>query len=174
MGDESAIPNFIGMQNYTFIPFAFLTDHLNCEIYFRNDSCILEHNIFITGWTRCTKLWYCGRPQFPRKKWTYPLLADHCSSTPRLIFSFFSFAFLQALCGTVICVPTLTGEKIQLSLLDEIIKPTTVKRIPAKGLPFPKEPNRRGDLLVNFDIKFPDSLSTNVKDILYDTLPNEC
>ncbi|XP_065209376.1 dnaJ protein homolog 1 [Planococcus citri] len=79
----------------------------------------------------------------------------------------------QALCGTIVSVPTLSGEKIQLNLLNEVIKPNTVKRIQGKGLPFPKEPNRRGDLLVSFDIKFPDSLTANVKDIIYDTLPSE-
>ncbi|XP_015597856.1 dnaJ protein homolog 1 [Cephus cinctus] len=78
----------------------------------------------------------------------------------------------QALCGTVIEVPTLSGEKITLNLTREIVKPTTVKRIQGQGLPFPKEPSRKGDLLVAFDIKFPDSLTQSVKDILYDTLPN--
>ncbi|CAG2058544.1 unnamed protein product [Timema podura] len=78
----------------------------------------------------------------------------------------------QALCGTTIEVPTLTGEKIPLNLTNEIIKPTTVKRIQGHGLPYPKEPSRKGDLLVSFDIKFPEKLSQSVKDILYDTLPN--
>jgi DnaJ-class molecular chaperone len=79
---------------------------------------------------------------------------------------------LQALCGTIINVPTLTGEKIPISLMDEIVKPTTVKRIQGHGLPFPKEPSRKGDLIVSFDIKFPDNITQSVKDILYDTLPN--
>ncbi|XP_076638676.1 dnaJ protein homolog 1 [Colletes latitarsis] len=78
----------------------------------------------------------------------------------------------QALCGTVIEVPTLTGEKITLNLTREIVKPNLVKRIQGHGLPFPKEPSRKGDLLVSFDIKFPESLSQSAKDILYDTLPN--
>ncbi|XP_063221600.1 dnaJ protein homolog 1-like [Bacillus rossius redtenbacheri] len=78
----------------------------------------------------------------------------------------------QALCGTLIEVPTLSGEKIPLNLRHEVIKPTTVKRIQGQGLPYPKEPSKRGDLLVSFDIKFPDTLSQSVKDILYDTLPN--
>lgn len=78
----------------------------------------------------------------------------------------------QALCGTIIEVPTLTGEKIPLNLTNEIIKPTTVKRLQGHGLPFPKEPSRKGDLTVVFDIKFPETLSSSVKDILYDTLPN--
>lgn len=78
----------------------------------------------------------------------------------------------QALCGTIIEVPTLTGEKITLNLTREIIKPTMVKRIEGHGLPFHKEPSQKGDLLVSFDIKFPDTLSQNARDILYDTLPN--
>ena len=78
----------------------------------------------------------------------------------------------QALCGTIIEIPTLTGEKITLNLTKEIAKPNTVKRIQGHGLPFPKEPSRRGDLMVSFDIKFPDSLTQSTKDILYDTLPN--
>ncbi len=35
----------------------------------------------------------------------------------------------------------------------------------------PKDPAKRGDLIVNFDIKFPDHLAQSVKDILHDTLP---
>lgn len=78
----------------------------------------------------------------------------------------------QALCGTVIEVPTLSGDKITLNLSREIVKPNLVKRIQGHGLPFPKEPSRKGDLLVAFDIKFPETLTQSAKDILYDTLPN--
>ncbi|XP_012273513.1 dnaJ protein homolog 1 [Orussus abietinus] len=78
----------------------------------------------------------------------------------------------QALCGAIVEVPTLSGEKVTLDLTREIVKPSTVKRIPGRGLPFPKEPSRKGELLVSFDIRFPESLAQSVKDILYDTLPN--
>lgn len=78
----------------------------------------------------------------------------------------------SALCGTQIEIPTLTGESIPLNLSREIIKPTTVKRIQGHGLPLPKEPSRKGDLLVSFDIIFPDMLTGSVKDILRDMLPN--
>lgn len=79
---------------------------------------------------------------------------------------------LQALCGVIVNVPTVTGEKIPINLMNEIVKPNTVKRIQGHGLPFPKEPSRKGDLIVSFDIKFPDNITQSVKDILYDTLPN--
>lgn len=77
----------------------------------------------------------------------------------------------EALCGTIIDVPTLTGEKIPVDMLNEIIKPTTSKRIVGQGLPMPKDATKRGDLIVNFDIKFPEHLAQSVKDILHDTLP---
>lgn len=82
------------------------------------------------------------------------------------IFSF------QALCGCIIEVPTMSTQTLPLNFTNEIIKPNTVKRIQGYGLPLPKEPSRRGDIIVNFDICFPESLSQSVKDIIYDTLPN--
>uniref|UniRef100_A0A2M3ZZC4 Putative mitochondrial protein n=2 Tax=Anopheles triannulatus TaxID=58253 RepID=A0A2M3ZZC4_9DIPT len=77
----------------------------------------------------------------------------------------------QALCGTVVKVPTLSGELLTISTANEVIKPHTVKRLQNRGLPFPKEPNRRGDLLVTFDIRFPDTVDASTKEILSDLLP---
>merc|ERR1711892_895645 len=58
----------------------------------------------------------------------------------------------EALCGSQVSVPLLGGERLALNLQDEVIKPSTVKRVVGKGLPNPKDPARRGDLIVNFDI----------------------
>lgn len=77
----------------------------------------------------------------------------------------------EALTGCALTIPTLTGDKVPLSMKNEVLKPSTVKKIPGQGLPFPKEPHKRGDLLVSFDIKFPDALNQNTKDILADLLP---
>ena len=78
---------------------------------------------------------------------------------------------LQALCGVLVDIPTLTGEKIPINLANEIVKPSTVKRIPGYGLPLPKEPTKRGDILVSFQIQFPEKLTQNSKDLLYELLP---
>lgn len=75
----------------------------------------------------------------------------------------------EALCGCTISIPTLTGERITHRISD-VVKPTTTKRIPGQGLPHSKEPSRRGDLIVSFDIKFPDSLPEGSKQILSDVL----
>lgn len=76
----------------------------------------------------------------------------------------------EALCGTVAQIPTLDGKKVGLQMLDEVIKPTTVKRLQGYGLPFPKDPSRKGDLIIKFEVLFPDRLSQSTKDILYDVL----
>lgn len=77
----------------------------------------------------------------------------------------------EALTGTgVVRVPTLDGEPVTLAIKD-IIKPSTVKRISGRGLPLIKEPNKRGDLLVQFDIQFPTTLPETTRQILVDLLP---
>lgn len=78
----------------------------------------------------------------------------------------------DALCGGGnIQIPTLDGRKIPLAL-DNVVKPTMKKKIKGEGLPLPKEPSKKGDLVVDFNIKFPDQVSSSVKEILRDTLPN--
>merc|ERR1719419_2202657 len=76
----------------------------------------------------------------------------------------------EALCGSTIQIPTLDGKKVGLNCSGEVIKPTTVKRLQGYGLPFPKEPHRKGDLLVSFEVLFPDQLTANSKRTLYDAL----
>lgn len=73
-------------------------------------------------------------------------------------------------CDTTVRIPTLTGEMVNLPV-NEIIKPTTIKLIPYKGLPHTKEPTKFGDLIVSFDIIFPDTLSPEVRKIVVDALP---
>jgi len=60
-------------------------------------------------------------------------------------------------------VPILTGGKVDLTLHNEIIQPNSTKRLAGHGLPIQKSPNRRGDLIVKFNIIFPGQLSNNVK-----------
>ena len=57
--------------------------------------------------------------------------------------------------GCLVHVPTLDGNIFQVDCTHGILNPTTTKRIHGYGLPFPKDPNRRGDLIVNFEVVFP-------------------
>eukprot|EP00092_Neocalanus_flemingeri_P054269 GFUD01063906.1.p1 GENE.GFUD01063906.1~~GFUD01063906.1.p1 ORF type:complete len:363 (+),score=90.88 GFUD01063906.1:134-1222(+) len=76
----------------------------------------------------------------------------------------------EALCGTIVQVPTLDGKKVGIDCSGEVIKPVTTKRLQGFGLPFPKDPTKKGDLIVGFDVIFPDPISQSSKDIIYDVL----
>lgn len=76
----------------------------------------------------------------------------------------------DALCGTTINIPTLGGRKIPLNLTD-VIKPGSQRRIQGEGLPFAKQPTRKGDLVIEFDIRFPEKIPPGARDILKDCIP---
>eukprot|EP00092_Neocalanus_flemingeri_P045119 GFUD01050277.1.p1 GENE.GFUD01050277.1~~GFUD01050277.1.p1 ORF type:complete len:343 (-),score=96.95 GFUD01050277.1:63-1067(-) len=76
----------------------------------------------------------------------------------------------DALCGTTVKVPTLEGGKVSLDFSEKVIKPTTVRKLKGLGLPSPKDPTKRGDLVVSFDIIFPDEVSETDKNIIRDFL----
>lgn len=77
----------------------------------------------------------------------------------------------EALCGCIVTVPLLGGGRTTLNMTEEAIKPGKVKIISGQGLPQPKEPSRRGDLIVNFDIVFPERITSEMKRKLADILP---
>ncbi|XP_018424910.1 PREDICTED: dnaJ homolog subfamily B member 1 isoform X2 [Nanorana parkeri] len=76
----------------------------------------------------------------------------------------------EALCGCSINVPTLDGRTIPLVIRD-VINPGTKRRIHGEGLPLPKAPDQRGDLIVDFDIRFPDRISATARETLERVLP---
>ncbi|VDN59879.1 unnamed protein product [Dracunculus medinensis] len=77
----------------------------------------------------------------------------------------------DALCGTVVNVPTLDGPSVPLRL-SEVVKPNSAKRLTGQGLPNPKMAGRRGDLIVEFDVRFPDSITPAAKELLFNALPS--
>jgi DnaJ family protein A protein 2 len=70
----------------------------------------------------------------------------------------------EALIGTKIIIEHLDKRKIYVDI-DEIIKPNTVKRICGEGIP-----KNKGDLIIEFDIQFPEyvdkQLTTQLQEIL--------
>ncbi|XP_040270589.1 dnaJ homolog subfamily B member 1 [Bufo bufo] len=76
----------------------------------------------------------------------------------------------EALCGCSINIPTLDSRTIPLVSKD-IINPGTKRRFHGEGLPFPKAPEQRGDLIVEFDIRFPERLPTSSRETLERVLP---
>ncbi|KAK7934058.1 hypothetical protein WMY93_004954 [Mugilogobius chulae] len=76
----------------------------------------------------------------------------------------------EALCGCTVSIPTLENRVISLPCHD-IIRPGTVKRLRGEGLPFPKNPLQRGDLIVEFSVHFPDRIPHQSKEIIRQHLP---
>lgn len=74
----------------------------------------------------------------------------------------------QALLGTNVAIPFLDSNKTayQLRTHQEIITPQTEKRFNNEGLPYPKDPQRRGDLIVRFDILFPKLLNNEQRTLV--------
>lgn len=58
-------------------------------------------------------------------------------------------------------------------MTDTLIKPGTTRRIAGEGLPYPKQPTQRGDLIVEFEVEFPDQLSQSVRNKIADLLPHD-
>lgn len=76
----------------------------------------------------------------------------------------------SALLGLSYCVQGLGGTRHTVNIKD-IIHPGFTKRYPGEGLPLPKTPSRRGDLIVTFDIEFPKFLSWDQRRMLSECLP---
>ena len=75
----------------------------------------------------------------------------------------------HALCGGTVEVPTIEGGTVNLPLV-EVVDQNSTKRIPGHGMPT-KCAGSRGDLIVEFDIKFPHNLNRKEKDQLAKILP---
>lgn len=80
-------------------------------------------------------------------------------------------ALREALCGCKVEVPVLGGAKrLKLDLEGEVVSPSTTKVLQGYGLPLPKQPGRKGDLVVKFDIEFPKTLSSEQKNVIFEAL----
>lgn len=66
---------------------------------------------------------------------------------------------LEALTGKIIDIQTLDNRQLSISLHDMICTPQNSKRIAGEGMPLAKQPSKRGDLIVEFDITFPQTLN---------------
>eukprot|EP00005_Dracoamoeba_jomungandri_P005278 CAMPEP_0174250348 /NCGR_PEP_ID=MMETSP0439-20130205/546_1 /TAXON_ID=0 /ORGANISM="Stereomyxa ramosa, Strain Chinc5" /LENGTH=343 /DNA_ID=CAMNT_0015330385 /DNA_START=23 /DNA_END=1054 /DNA_ORIENTATION=+ len=71
----------------------------------------------------------------------------------------------QALCGTNFSIKGLDDRVIPVQV-DEVISPGYKKYIRGQGMPDQKNPNRRGDIIVNFNIVFPQRLSESQKRLI--------
>ncbi|XP_072310757.1 dnaJ homolog subfamily B member 4 [Eucyclogobius newberryi] len=75
----------------------------------------------------------------------------------------------EALCGCTINVPTLDSRMMPLPCSD-IIKPGAMRRLRGEGLPLPKSPAQKGDLVVEFQVLFPDRIPPQSREIIKHSL----
>jgi len=76
---------------------------------------------------------------------------------------------VDALTGLIIDVPTLDDRLISIPVND-IVSPGYRKVVPGEGMPISKEDKARGDLIIAFEIEFPQRLSQEQKSLLKDAL----
>jgi len=81
-----------------------------------------------------------------------------------------TISLLQALVGTILSITTLDGRVLSIPVT-EIVSPGTVKIVPGEGMPFAKNPEVKGNLLIEFIVNYPTSLTLKQKEQLETILP---
>lgn len=71
-------------------------------------------------------------------------------------------SLLEALTGKTVNLTTLDGRNLDIEV-SEIMKPGQEVVITGEGMPISKEPKKRGNLRIKFDVKFPSRLSEDQK-----------
>jgi len=75
-----------------------------------------------------------------------------------------------ALTGLVLELETIDGRTIAVGL-PQIVSPNTCKTVAGEGMPLARQPDTRGNLLIDFQIQFPSELSADAKSKLKMILP---
>ncbi|KAJ8549533.1 hypothetical protein K7X08_033240 [Anisodus acutangulus] len=68
----------------------------------------------------------------------------------------------EALTGYTVHLTTLDGRKLTIPI-NNVIHPNYEEVVPREGMPIPKEPSKRGNLRIKFNIKFPTRLTADQK-----------
>ncbi|KAF8031179.1 hypothetical protein BT93_D0398 [Corymbia citriodora subsp. variegata] len=68
----------------------------------------------------------------------------------------------EALTGYTVQLTTLDGRNLTIPI-NSVIHPSYEEVVPREGMPIPKEPSRRGNLRIKFNIKFPARLTAEQK-----------
>ncbi|XP_036381125.1 dnaJ homolog subfamily B member 13 [Megalops cyprinoides] len=75
----------------------------------------------------------------------------------------------KALTGFSVEVETLDGRLLNIPVND-IVHPKYSKVVPGEGMPLSNNPSQRGDLIIQFDIHFPEKLSSEKKRLIKQAL----
>ncbi|KAI3855166.1 hypothetical protein MKW92_009883 [Papaver armeniacum] len=71
-------------------------------------------------------------------------------------------SLVEALTGYTVHLTTLDGRTLTIPITN-VIQPTHEETVPREGMPLPKDPSRKGNLRIKFNIKFPTRLTAEQK-----------
>ncbi|KAH0678102.1 hypothetical protein KY284_019187 [Solanum tuberosum] len=71
-------------------------------------------------------------------------------------------SLVDALAGKTINLTALDGRELTIPITD-VVKPGHEQKIPNEGMPISKEPGKKGNLRIKFEVKFPSRLSADQK-----------
>ncbi|KAF6728940.1 DnaJ-like protein subfamily B member 13 [Oryzias melastigma] len=74
-------------------------------------------------------------------------------------------SLMNALTGFSLDIPTLDGRLLSIPIND-IVHPAYNKVVTGEGMPLSQDPSQRGDLIITFDLQFPEKLSSNSKGLI--------
>ncbi|KAH7553844.1 hypothetical protein ACOSP7_029278 [Xanthoceras sorbifolium] len=80
-------------------------------------------------------------------------------------------SLVEALTGYTAQLATLDGRSLTVTI-NAVISPTYEEVVKGEGMPIPKDPSRRGNLRIKFNIKFPSKLTTEQKTGLKRLIPS--
>jgi DnaJ-class molecular chaperone len=76
----------------------------------------------------------------------------------------------DALCGTTLELKGVDGQILKIPVT-EVISPAATKVVAGHGMPIPKAPGTRGNLVIKFVVLFPRQLSEEQREALKQALP---
>uniref|UniRef100_A0A0K6S9C6 J domain-containing protein n=1 Tax=Chromera velia CCMP2878 TaxID=1169474 RepID=A0A0K6S9C6_9ALVE len=76
----------------------------------------------------------------------------------------------KALTGFAVPIKTLDGRDLQIKI-SEVATPKLRKIVPGEGMPISKTPGEKGDLIIEFDVIFPKSLTPEQKELVKQAVP---
>ncbi|KAL6850252.1 hypothetical protein ACP4OV_020879 [Aristida adscensionis] len=71
-------------------------------------------------------------------------------------------SLVEALTGCTVRVSTLDGRNVSIPI-NSVVHPSYEEVIPGEGMPIPKDPTKKGNLRIKFNIKFPSRLTSDQK-----------
>lgn len=79
-------------------------------------------------------------------------------------------SLVEALTGCTVQLTTLDGRNLTVPV-KSVINPTSEEVVKGEGMPITKEPSKKGDLKIRFQIKFPTNLTSDQKSGIQQLLP---